>query len=53
MIDNFALALTHGLLAIAFWRLLQSGALDREEADLTEPATDETAVKPAKGLPRA
>ena len=34
-------------------RLLQSGALDREEADLTDPATDETAVKPAKGLPRA
>ena len=28
MIDNFALALTHALLAIAFWRLAQTIDLD-------------------------
>lgn len=30
MIDYFSLALTHGLLAIACWRLLQREDLDRE-----------------------
>ena len=28
MIDNFALALTHGLLFLAFWRLAQTIDLD-------------------------
>jgi len=50
MIDNFALALTHGLIAIAFWRLLQSDALDREKP---EPQADEAAPPPAKGRPGA
>lgn len=31
MIDYFALALSHGLLVLAFWRLLGRGDLDREE----------------------
>ena len=30
MIDNFALLLSHALVAIAFWRLLQRPDLDRE-----------------------
>jgi hypothetical protein len=30
MIDYFSLALTHGLLVIACWRLLQSDDLDSE-----------------------
>ena len=37
MIDNFALALTHGLLALAVWRLLRGDALDAETPDV-EPA---------------
>ncbi|GGC29628.1 hypothetical protein GCM10011371_16420 [Novosphingobium marinum] len=39
MIDNFALALTHGLLALAAWRLLQRPDLDRDPvADEQDPA---------------
>ena len=30
MIDNFALALTHGLMLIALWLLLRRDDLDRE-----------------------
>jgi hypothetical protein len=30
MIDQFALALTHGLLALAAWRLLRRDDLDRD-----------------------
>ncbi len=30
MIDNFAIALTHVLMAIALWRLLHRDDLDRE-----------------------
>ncbi len=29
MIDNFALAVSHGLLLLAFWRLLRRPDLDR------------------------
>ncbi len=32
MIDNFSLALTHGLLFLAAWRLLTLPDLDREDA---------------------
>lgn len=31
MIDYFALALTHGLLALAAWRILQRDDLDHED----------------------
>ena len=31
MIDNFALGLTHLLLAVAVWRLLRRAALDADE----------------------
>ncbi len=30
MIDNFALGLTHGLMALAAWRLIRRPDLDRE-----------------------
>lgn len=32
MIDNFALAISHGLIALAVWRLLRRPDLDREDA---------------------
>ncbi|HVQ08641.1 MAG TPA: hypothetical protein VMS43_09420 [Allosphingosinicella sp.] len=35
MIDNFALALSHGLLALAAWRLLSRPDLDDDEAPRT------------------
>jgi hypothetical protein len=39
MVDNFALALTHGLLALAAWRLLMRADLDSDpgEAEDTKP----------------
>lgn len=36
MVDYFALALTHGLLALGAWRLLFRGDLDRDP----EPRAD-------------
>ncbi len=38
MIDNFALALTHGLMMIAAWRLLSRPDLDDENAAAPDPA---------------
>lgn len=37
MIDNFALALSHGLILLAAWRLIQRPDLDREDADPAAP----------------
>jgi hypothetical protein len=40
MVDLFALALTHGLLALAAWRLVLRSDLDRdpgEEQEATQP----------------
>lgn len=53
MIDNFALALTHGLIALAFWRLLQSDALDREEAQDSKAEAPADAPAPGGKRPRA
>jgi hypothetical protein len=33
MIDYFAIALTHGLIVVAAWRLFQNDALDVDPAD--------------------
>ncbi len=40
MIDYFALALTHGLLALACWRIVLRGELDAETAEAVQPAPD-------------
>ena len=40
MIDLFALALTHGLLALAAWRLVLRPDLDREPAPGAEELRD-------------
>lgn len=39
MIDNFALAISHGLMILAAWLLLRRDDLDREESrrDVAEP----------------
>lgn len=50
MIDNFALALTHGLLVLGIWRLLQREDLDGESHP-AEPQ-DETPAPPARGTVR-
>lgn len=38
MIDNFALALTHGLLLVVAWRLLSRPDLDDDAPAGTDPA---------------
>ena len=43
MIDNFALAISHGLIALAIWRLLARPDLDREDAT---PATPRRKARP-------
>lgn len=64
MIDYFALALTHGLLAIAFWRLLQRDDLDNERPGETTaevaapppvspPSPHDRFKLPPRGKPRA
>lgn len=37
MIDNFSLALTHGLLMLVAWRLLSRTDLDEDPAPGTQP----------------
>jgi len=49
MIDFFALALSHGLLALACVRILLRGDLD-DEAAVAGPAQDEVAAKARPGL---
>ena len=39
MIDNFSLALTHGLLLLVAWRLLSRTDIDEDPAPGTDPAT--------------
>ncbi|MBK6802701.1 hypothetical protein [Novosphingobium sp.] len=51
MIDNFALALTHGLIVVAFWRLLQSDALDHEVRSGEAP--EDVPPSPGGKSPRA
>jgi hypothetical protein len=48
MVDLFALALTHGLLALAAWRLMQRDDLDRDPAK-NDPAPEEPA-QPRRGM---
>jgi hypothetical protein len=46
MIDNFALALSHGLILLAAWRLVRRPDLDDDDAPPAEPA-----AKPLWRLP--
>jgi hypothetical protein len=48
MIDNFALALSHGLLLLAAWRLVSRRDLD--DADVPVP---DSAAEPARGFRKA
>ncbi len=51
MIDFFALALSHGLLALACWRILRRGDLDAEStASPADPSADQAPAKPKPGL---
>ncbi|MCB2073284.1 MAG: hypothetical protein H6917_05200 [Novosphingobium sp.] len=47
MVDYFALAVSHGLLALAVWRLAQRADLDRD------PGPDGKAPSPGKTSRRA
>jgi hypothetical protein len=38
MIDNFALAVSHGLILLAAWRLIQRPDLDNDDAPPRAPA---------------
>lgn len=49
MIDNFALAISHGLIALAVWRLLRRPDLDSPDLDSEAAPADTT----GKGRPRA
>ena len=46
MIDYFALALTHGLLALACWRILLRGELDVEAPVVTQPEPEQPPKAP-------
>ncbi len=51
MIDFFALALSHGLLALACWRILLRGDLDAERTVAPEHTpVPPSAAKPKPGL---
>jgi len=49
MIDNFALALSHGLILIAAWRLMFRDDLDDDNAAApVPPATPDRGFKPRR-----
>jgi hypothetical protein len=50
MVDYFALALSHGLLALAAWRLMLRPDLD---SDPVEDSAEQAGPPPAKRRPRA
>lgn len=54
MVDYFSLALSHGVLLLAFWRLMLRDDLDAEPAreELQQDAPVETAPEPRKGALR-
>jgi hypothetical protein len=52
MVDNFVLVLTHGLLALAAWRLVLRIDLD-SDPDLAPAAEDDARPKREKPSPRA
>jgi hypothetical protein len=45
MVDYFAILVTHGVMALALWRLLARDDLDREEAEVDRrPAKQQSDV---------
>lgn len=48
MIDNFSLALTHGLMLLAAWRLIFRADLDREDAPKPDPEPQGWRKRPAR-----
>ena len=48
MVDYFALALSHGLLAFAAWRLLWRDDLDRDPEPTDAAQSEQAAERPAK-----
>ena len=53
MIDNFALALTHFLLAVALWRVLLRDDLDRDPDDPVErPRIAQRFRRPPRTAPK-
>jgi len=56
MIDNFSILLSHGLLALAFWYLLQRDDLDAEKPptpDAEPEGFGHTRLKPGQKKPAA
>ena len=53
MIDNFALAVTHGLLLLAAWRLLARPGLEDDRAAPTSEANGWRPAAPGQEPPRA
>ena len=54
MIDNFSLALTHGLLLLVAWRLLSRADLDDDPVAGAEPAVaKKRSWIPGRGRPDA
>jgi hypothetical protein len=53
MIDNFSLALTHGLLLLVAWRLLSRPDLDDDEAAMKVPPAAASRWTFGKGRPDA
>ena len=53
MIDNFALALTHGLLLLVAWRLLSRPDLDDDGAAAPDAASKKRGWTLGKGRPDA
>lgn len=49
MVDNFAIALTHGLMAIALWRLLHRDDLDAEVSPRMQYQARRDAEREASG----
>ncbi|WP_242140564.1 hypothetical protein [Sphingomonas sp. TREG-RG-20F-R18-01] len=52
MIDNFALAVSHGLIALTVWLLLRRPDLDREAAATANDPAPATPERPGR-RPRA
>jgi hypothetical protein len=53
MIDNFALAVSHGLMLLAAWRLLSRRDLDDDGVPAPEPPLAAARKRPGKAAPGA